>query len=53
MSARDRRAKLDRDHPSLSMRRQCSLLGLTRSGPFDPHCEERGKMAKWLNYVNL
>jgi putative transposase len=34
MSAPDRRAKLDRDHPSLSMRRQCAMLGLARSGVY-------------------
>jgi len=32
MSAPDRRARLDRDHPALSLRRQCALLGLARSG---------------------
>ena len=34
MSAPDRRAKLDRDHPSLSIRRQCAMLGLARSGVY-------------------
>jgi putative transposase len=34
MSAPDRRAKLDRDHPSLSVRRQCAMLGLARSGVY-------------------
>jgi putative transposase len=34
MSAPDRRAKLDRDHPSLSMRRQCTMLGIARSGVY-------------------
>ena len=32
MSASDRRAKLDRAHPELSIRRQCAMLGLARSG---------------------
>jgi len=32
MSASNRRAKLDRDHADLSVRRQCALLGLARSG---------------------
>jgi putative transposase len=32
MSASDRRAKLDRDHADLSMRRQCAMLGVARSG---------------------
>lgn len=32
MSALDRRAKLDRDHPHLSIRRQCAMLGVARSG---------------------
>jgi putative transposase len=32
MSAPDRRARLDRDHHQLSVRRQCGLLGLARSG---------------------
>jgi len=34
MSAPDRRAKLDRDHPRLSVRRQCAMLGLARSGVY-------------------
>jgi putative transposase len=36
MSAPDRRAKLDRDHPHLSMRRQCAMLGIARSGVYRP-----------------
>jgi len=36
MSAPDRRAKLDRTHPRLSLRRQCRLLGLARSGVYRP-----------------
>src|SRR5882757_3013050 len=32
MSVPDRRALLDRDHAGLSVRRQCRLLGLARSG---------------------
>jgi putative transposase len=34
MSAPDRRAKLDRDHPLLSVRRQCVMLGIARSGVY-------------------
>ncbi len=34
MSAADRRAMLDRGHAQLSMRRQCTLLGLPRSGVY-------------------
>src|SRR6185312_9957845 len=34
MSAPDRRAKLDRDHPSLSVRRQCTMLGIARSSVY-------------------
>ena len=34
MSAPDRGAKLDRDHPSLSVRRQCAMLGLARSSVY-------------------
>jgi putative transposase len=34
MSAPDRRALLDRDHDLLSIRRQCALLGLARSGVY-------------------
>lgn len=34
MSVPDRRAKLDRDHAVLSIRRQCALLGLARSGVY-------------------
>ncbi len=34
MSAPDRRAKLDRNHPDLSIRRQCTMLGVARSGVY-------------------
>ena len=34
MSAPDRRAKLDPDHPYLSVRRQCAMLGIARSGVY-------------------
>jgi putative transposase len=34
MSAPDRRAKLDRAHPELSIRRQCQMLNLARSGVY-------------------
>jgi putative transposase len=34
MSTPDRRDLLDRVHPKLSVRRQCSLLGLARSGVY-------------------
>jgi putative transposase len=36
MSAPDRRAKLDRNHPHLSIRRQCAMLGIARSGVYRP-----------------
>ena len=32
MSTPDRRAMLERDHPTVSIRGQCRLLGLARSG---------------------
>jgi len=34
MSASDRRAKLDRSHPDLSIRRQCQMLSLARSSVY-------------------
>ena len=34
MSAPDRRALLDRGHRELSVRRQCALLGVARSGVY-------------------
>jgi putative transposase len=36
MSTADRKAMLDRDHPDLSIRRQCVLAGVTRSGFYRP-----------------
>jgi len=36
MSAPDRRGRLDRDHPELSVRRQCGLLGVARSSVYRP-----------------
>jgi hypothetical protein len=32
MSVSDRRAKLDRPHSELSIRRQCAMHGVARSG---------------------
>ena len=34
MSASDRRARLDREHPELSIRRQCAMLGVARSSVY-------------------
>jgi putative transposase len=34
MSTPDRRSRLDREHTDLSVRRQCALLGLARSGVY-------------------
>jgi putative transposase len=34
MSASDRRAKLERAHPDLSIRRQCAMFGVARSGVY-------------------
>ena len=36
MSTQDRRAMLDRDHPTLSIRGQCRFLGIARSGVYRP-----------------
>jgi putative transposase len=36
MSAPDRYALVDRDHAALSVRRQCELLAITRSGVYRP-----------------
>ena len=36
MSAPDRRALLDRDHGKLSIRGQCTLLSVARSGVYRP-----------------
>ena len=36
MSVPDRRAMLDREHAQLSIRRQCDLLGIARSGVYRP-----------------
>lgn len=38
MSAPDRRARLERVHSKLSIRRQCTLLGLARSGVYRRPC---------------
>jgi transposase len=35
-STPDRRAMLERDHPTLSIRGQCRLLGIARSGVYRP-----------------
>ena len=41
MSAPDRRLTLDRDHPTLSLRRQCALLAVARSG-----------VSQWMGFYN-
>src|SRR6201982_2304220 len=38
MSAPDRHAKLDGDHPKLSVRRQCTMLDIARSGVYRLPC---------------
>jgi putative transposase len=38
MSTPDRRALVDRDHARLSVRRQCTLLGIARSGVYRRPC---------------
>ena len=43
MSKPDRAKKLDRDHPGLSIRRQCGLLGLARSGVYRRRKEPDGE----------
>ncbi|WP_114912318.1 integrase core domain-containing protein [Acidibrevibacterium fodinaquatile] len=41
MSAPDRRLTLDRDDPTLSLRRQCALLAVARSG-----------VSQWMGFYN-
>ncbi len=36
MSVPDRKAMLDRGHPKLSIRRQCAVLHIARSGIYRP-----------------
>jgi putative transposase len=36
MSAPDRRSLIDRDHGTLSIRRQCTLVSVARSGVYRP-----------------
>ena len=45
MSLAQRRKMVDREHPSLSMTRQCALLGVSRSGLY---YRSRGTSAKDL-----
>ena len=46
MSTPDRRALLDRNHPELSVRRQCALLSLARSGVYRPvPCQDETDLA--------
>jgi putative transposase len=46
MSTPDRQAMLDRTHPRLSVRRQCALLSLARSGVYRPvPAEEEADLA--------
>jgi putative transposase len=36
MSTPDRKALLDPEHPAVSIRRQCAMLGIVRSGVYRP-----------------
>jgi len=58
MSAPDRRRKLDRAHPVLSIRRQCALLSLARlRGPGQwgsdrfPNASDKGRIARDQQFV--
>lgn len=42
MSTPDRKAMLDRGHPEISIRRQCHMLGIARSGVYRPVPAEDG-----------
>ena len=52
MNRAERKAMVDRDHADLSVRRQCALLGLARSGvyrqPAAPDPEELALM-RWID----
>jgi hypothetical protein len=45
MSAPDRRALVDRGHGELSIRRQCELLGVARSGVYPYKRSPSGRAA--------
>jgi putative transposase len=52
MSAPDRGAKLDRDHPLLSVRRQCAMLGIARSGVYrlpHPANDDDPALLRWID----
>jgi putative transposase len=52
MSAPDRGAKLDRDHPLLSVRRQCGMLGIARSGVYrlpHPANDDDPALLRWID----
>jgi putative transposase len=52
MSAPDRGAKLDRDHPHLSVRRQCAMLGIARSGVYrlpHPANDDDPALLRWID----
>ena len=47
MSAPDRRAKLDRSHPDLSVRRQCEMLHVARSGVYRARNQPDSALSVW------
>jgi putative transposase len=56
MSAPDRRALVDRAHGTLSLRRQCVLLGVARSGvyrPPRPANDDDLELMRWLDELFL
>ena len=56
MSAPDRRALVDRDHAKLSIRKQCGLLSIARSGvyrPPRPANDDDLELMRWLDELFL
>ncbi len=56
MSAPDRRALVDRDHAKLSIRKQCSLLSIARSGVYRlprPANDDDLELMRWLDELFL
>jgi hypothetical protein len=53
MSAPDRRRLVDRNNDKLSIRRQCALLGLARSGVYRPSQPANAKPVTAINPATL
>ena len=53
MSIEEKRSCIDSEHPDLSVKRQCELMGLSRSSYYYPPLYAQGETEENLKYMRL